>query len=45
MPSFELSSLADADLEKILRYTIETWGLDQARQMRTLKRLAKAWLM
>ncbi len=32
MPVYELSEAADADLQAIARYTISTWGVDQARR-------------
>jgi len=35
MPEYRLSPDAEADLESIARYTVETWGTDQAREYQT----------
>ncbi len=31
MPSYELTDLAEEDLRAIARYTVDTWGIDQAK--------------
>ena len=36
MPSYELTQGADADLAGIARYTIDTWGEEQAERYGTL---------
>lgn len=36
MPIYELSEAADADLRAIARYTISTWGIEQARRYEAL---------
>ena len=32
MPVYELTEAADADIQAIARYTITTWGIEQARR-------------
>jgi toxin ParE1/3/4 len=32
MPAYELTHAADADLQGIARYTIDTWGAEQAER-------------
>ena len=36
LPVYELTEAADADLQAIARYTIETWGIEQARRYEDL---------
>ncbi len=36
MNNWKLSKLASKDLEKIIRYTIETWGLEQGKKYDSL---------
>ena len=36
MPVYELAETADADIQAIARYTISTWGVDQARRYEAL---------
>lgn len=36
MPAYELTDAADADLQSIARYTIDTWGAEQAQRYGTL---------
>ena len=36
MPDYELTALAEKDLRRIARYTIETWGLKQAKRYESL---------
>ena len=35
-PEYELTEAADKDLLGIVRYTIKTWGIEQARRYETL---------
>ena len=32
MPVYELTEAADADVQAIARYTVKTWGIEQARR-------------
>ena len=34
MPEYELTTFAEDDLKSIARYTIDTWGLEQAKGSR-----------
>jgi toxin ParE1/3/4 len=36
MPNYEISFLADEDLENIARYTIRTWDIEQAEKYMAL---------
>ena len=36
MPLYELTAEADADIQAIARYTISTWGIDQAQRYEAL---------
>ena len=36
MPEYELTVLAEEDLKSIARYTIDTWGLQQAKRYESL---------
>ncbi len=36
MPDYELTALAEEDLKSIARYTIDTWGLKQAKRYESL---------
>ena len=36
MSDYELTALAEKDLRRIARYTIETWGLKQAKRYESL---------
>lgn len=36
MPNYELTVLAEKDLRRIARYTIETWGFKQAKHYESL---------
>jgi plasmid stabilization system protein ParE len=36
MPEYELTALAEKDLKSIARYTIDKWGLQQAKRYETL---------
>ena len=32
MPTYELTEAADSDIQAIARYTVATWGIEQARR-------------
>jgi plasmid stabilization system protein ParE len=36
MADYELTEAADADLQAIARYTVATWGIEQARRYEAL---------
>ena len=36
MPTYELTLAADADLQGVVRYTVDTWGDEQAERYGTL---------
>lgn len=36
MPGYELTVLAEEDLRAIARYTVDTWGVEQAKRYETL---------
>ncbi len=36
MPGYELTTFAEADMKDIARYTIDTWGIEQAKRYEAL---------
>jgi len=36
MPDYELTTFAEGDLKSIARYTVDTWGLEQAKRYEAL---------